>query len=77
MKIFYFLKIIFDISTSKRFKNIKKNYFKQKKLKSFKIWFALRSQTLSKKASQIYAGGQMQLLCQEETRLAPRIFIGD
>jgi len=34
-KIFYFLKIIFDISTSKRSENIKKNHFKQKKIKIF------------------------------------------
>jgi len=32
MKFFYFLKIIFDISTSKRYENIKKKiHFKQKK----------------------------------------------
>jgi hypothetical protein len=30
---FYFLKIIFDISTSKPSEKIKKNYFKQKKIK--------------------------------------------
>jgi hypothetical protein len=30
--IFYFKKIIFDISISKQSENIKKNYFKQKKI---------------------------------------------
>ena len=35
MKFFYFLKIIFDISTSKQSENIKKIHFKQKKIKIF------------------------------------------
>ena len=38
MKFFYFLKIIFNISTISTLKqpeNIKKNYFKQKKFKIF------------------------------------------
>jgi hypothetical protein len=42
MKFFYFLKIIFDISTSKQSENIKKIHFKQKKLK----FLGTQSQTL-------------------------------
>jgi hypothetical protein len=36
MIFFYFLKIIFEISTSKRFENIKKIFFFKKKKKNFK-----------------------------------------
>jgi hypothetical protein len=36
LKIHYFLKIIFYISTSKQSENIKKNYFKQKKIQNLK-----------------------------------------
>jgi hypothetical protein len=42
---FYFKKIIFDISTSKRSENIKKIHFKQKKSKIKGTRFAPRSQT--------------------------------
>ena len=42
---FIFLKIIFDISTSKRFKNLKKYNFKQKKSIFWQIRFQPRSQT--------------------------------
>jgi hypothetical protein len=41
----YFLKIIFDINTSKRSENIKKIHFKQKKSKIKGTRFAPRSQT--------------------------------
>jgi len=49
MKFFHFLKIIFDISTSKRFENKKKNIIlsKKKKSKFLGTRFAPRSQTLS------------------------------
>jgi len=36
MNFFYFFKIIFDISTLKQYKNIKKNSFQTKKIKIFK-----------------------------------------
>jgi hypothetical protein len=45
-KFFYFLKIIFDISTSKRSENIKKTHFMKKKLNFERTRFAPHSQTL-------------------------------
>ena len=49
---FYFLKIIFDINTSKRYENTKKNYFEvKKKIKNiffFKNVFEMQKQTGSK-----------------------------
>jgi len=45
-KVFSFLKIIFDISTSKRSENIKKIHFKQKQFLKFEeTRFAPHSQT--------------------------------
>jgi len=47
-EVFSFFKIIFDINTSKRSENIKKNYFKQKTISKFLgTQFAPHSQTLS------------------------------
>jgi hypothetical protein len=48
MKFFYFKKIIFDISISKRSKNIKKIILNKNKIKFEGIQFAPRSQIHSK-----------------------------
>ena len=47
--VFYFLKIIFDNSTSKRSENIKKNILSKTNSKFLKTWIVSRYQTLSKK----------------------------
>jgi hypothetical protein len=45
MKLFYFLKIIFDINISKQTENIKKIILSKKNSKFLRTWFAPHSQT--------------------------------